>query len=312
VKRAIRQFLVTALGLCGVVVTASAQASVALCVTARTEAAEQAGFEKLVRSEVERHPSHRIAEKDCESRLVVEVFRTEGTRYLTVQLDGEVPDRATLAKPEELAQKLSDAVTAVLGNDPMYLAKDPDKYSAMERASRSVLVRGMNTYRLELFETLMRTDKNIAFAPGLAIGFARGADQWQVQARLHLAGSPSAISGTERALRVAAGMDAGVIYEASRRAPTSGYVGTGVGLALYRVEGLVDASDPNSAAVVDTVGATVHLRAGVRFLRIFDFDADAFVQANLPLFTTKETDNLLFGDSGIYTPSLQIGMGVGF
>jgi hypothetical protein len=107
-------------------------------------------------------------------------------------------------------------------------------------------------------------------------------------------------------------MDGGVIYEASRRANASGYFGVGAGLVLLRLEGLVDPGDRDTASTVDFVGGTLNLRGGVRFLRLFDFDADVFAQLNLPLSTTKETDDPLWGDSGPYTPYLQLGVGVGF
>jgi hypothetical protein len=289
-----------------------ALAAVKLCVTVHADAADQVGFEKLVRSEVGKHPSHQIVEKDCESNLIVESFMTAGSRFLTVQLDGEVPERATIAKSEELPGKLADSVSLVLGNDPMHLAEDPAQFGGMQRAAHSVLVRGLNTYRLELFETMMRTDKNIAFAPGFALGMARGADQWQVHARLHLSGWPQAVEEQGRALRVSAGMDVGALYETSRKAMTSAYFGAGAGLVLLRLEGLVDPKNPSTAQAVDDIGATLNLRAGVRFLRFFDFDADAFVQANFPLFATHETDDPLFGEKGVYTPYLQVGVGVGF
>jgi hypothetical protein len=297
---------------CALLSTTVAEASVSLCITTRADAADEPGLNKLVRSEVARHPSHHVVEKDCESHLVVESFATAGSRYLTVQLDGEVPERSTLARPEELADKLSRAVTAVLGNDPVYLAQDPARWNRFERFTHSVLVRGINTYRLEFFETAMRTNQNVAFAPGFALALARGADQWQVQARLHGAMSLSEIQRNELTLRVAAGMDAGVLYEASRRAATSGYVGAGAGLVLLRLEGLTNPEDRGTETAVDKVGATLNLRAGVRFLRLFDFDADVFAQANLPLFMTRETDDPLLGESGAYTPYLQLGVGIGF
>jgi hypothetical protein len=242
----------------------------------------------------------------------VEIFRTANTRYLTVQLEGEVPERATLAKEEEPAGKLAGAISAVLGTDPVHLAKDPTKWSAFERARRSVLVRGMNTYRLELYETLMRTDENLAIAPGIGLGFARGADQWQIHARLHLATSPAQIVGNERALRLASGLDVGLLYEYSRRAPTSGYLGAGVGAVLVRLEGLVDPADRATRTTVDGMGVTANLRAGLRFLRLYDFDAELFTQLSIPVFATRETDDPLFGEDGVYTPFLQIGVGVGF
>lgn len=289
-----------------------AEATVELCVDTRTEAADSEGWRKLVLSEVQRHPSHRVADSNCQSRLVVELFSASGARYLTVQLDGEVPDRANITKDSEIAPRLSESIAQVLGNDPMHLSEDPSKWSAMERASRNVMMRGMNTYRLELFEVMARTDHNLTFAPGIGIGFARGAGQWQVSARLHLAGDTSGISGQERALRLSTGMDLGIIWEASRRATTSGYLGAGAGLSVVRFAGLLDPNDKNTMTDVHRWLPVVNLRAGLRFLRIYDFDADAFVQASLPVLPTRQIDDLMWGDDGIWTPMLEVGVGVGF
>jgi hypothetical protein len=296
----------------GLVVTHNADAAVDLCVETHTAAADQSGFKRLVLSEVERHPSHHPVETGCQSRLLVELFETNGSRYLTVRLDGEIPDRTTIASDTEVGPKLSESISQVLGNDPMHLSEDPAKWSAMERASRSVLVRGANTYRLELFELMARTDHNIAFAPGIGVGFARGAEHWQVTARLHLAGNPTGISREERALRLSTGMDLGLIWEASRVAATSGYLGAGAGLSVLRFAGYADPKDAHSNTDVTALVPVVHLRAGVRFLRLFDFDADAYLQANLPVLPTKHVDDPMWGDSGIWTPMLQVGVGVGF
>jgi hypothetical protein len=57
---------------------------------------------------------------------------------------------------------------------------------------------------------------------------------------------------------------------------------------------------------------TLSARAGVKFLRTHDYDLDVFVQGYLPLFNTKDADGALFGEKGLYTPSLQMGIGVGF
>jgi hypothetical protein len=296
----------------GLGVAREARAAVELCVEAHTEAPDAEGWKKLVLSEVSKHPSHHVVESNCQSRLRVDRFQASGTRYLTVQLDGEIPDRSTITRDAEVASRLSESISHVLGSDPMHLSEDPAKWSAVERATRSVMVRGMNTYRLELFEAMARTDHNIAFAPGVGLGFARGADQWQVAARLHLAGNPAGISGQERALRLSTGMDLGVIWEASRRAVTSGYLGAGAGISVLRFAGLVDPSDKTTLTDVYRWLPVVNLRAGVRFLRIFDFDADAFLQASLPLLPTRQVDDDLWGNSGVWTPLLQVGVGVGF
>jgi hypothetical protein len=304
-------FSIAVLGF-GLGIAAKARAAVELCVEARTESADGEGWKKLVLSEVGRHPSHHVVDANCQSRLRVELFRTSGSRYLTVQLDGEVPDRSTILADADVAPKLAESISQVLGNDPMHLSEDPSKWSAMERASRAMMVRGLNTYRLELFEVMARTDQNIAFAPGIGIGFARGADQWQIAASLHLAGSPAGISGSERALRLCTGMDLGVLWEASRKANTSGYLGAGAGLTVLRFAGLVDPKDKNSMTDVTAWRPVVNLRAGIRLLRIYDFDADAFLQASIPLWSTKQVDDDLWGKSGTWTPMLKVGVGLGF
>lgn len=291
---------------------AEALAEVPLCLEVKSDRDDGPGFEKLVRSELARHPSHRLAASGCDSRLSAELFHLSSTRYLTVRIDGEIPLRYPVASDAELEARLVDAVSRTLGNDPAYLAEDPTRLSGGERALRSVLVRGQNSYRLSLFETLVRTDTGAAFAPGAAFELSRGADHFGVFVRAAIAGNPTPIHGSERALRLLGQGSAGVSYEASARAATSAYLGLGAGLTLLRFDGRVEASDPNSLDRVNTLGATLEMRAGVRFLRLYDFDCDAFLIAALPLFASKNPDALLFGEKGVYTPFVQVGLGVGF
>jgi len=63
---------------------------------------------------------------------------------------------------------------------------------------------------------------------------------------------------------------------------------------------------------LDQVGAVALGRVGVRFLRTHDFDFDVFAGGYLPLFNTDDPDRPLFGEGGLYTPSVQVGVGVGF
>jgi hypothetical protein len=115
-----------------------AQAAVALCVETHTEAADGEGGKNLVLSEVGRHPSHHVVDSNCPSRLRIELFSTGGRRYLTVQVDGEVPDRSTIADVSEVAPKVAESITHVLRSDPMHLSEDPETWSAVERAGKSV------------------------------------------------------------------------------------------------------------------------------------------------------------------------------
>ncbi len=292
--------------------TSSAWAKVTLCLQVSAADAEREGLTKLAASEVARHPSHRVVKEDCQSHLRIESFRVLERRYLTVQLADQVPVRHEIEDDRQLAKKLAEATTLVLGNDPMYLSEDPAKWSRMQKASHSVLVRGQNTLRLEVMEILTRTGTGPAGAPGFAVGLWRGADQWQVFGRLHLGGWLQGISGSERALRLRTGADAGLVYETSARANTSAYVAASAGLLLLRFEGRVEPQDEQSLDSVTHLGGALSTRVGIRTLRWFDFDADVFAGLQLPLFLTSETDSLLFGDHGIYTPILEVGVGVGF
>jgi hypothetical protein len=176
----------------------------------------------------------------------------------------------------------------------------------------SVLERGRNSYRVEAFETVARTDTGSAFSPGLGFGIHRGADHWQVLVRAYLSYSPNSVSSNARVLRLSSGLDLGLDYEFSRRAMTTPYIGAAAGVGFLRFEGLTNAADRSSMDRTETLGALASLRVGVRTLRLFDFDADIFAAGYLPLFKTHRVDSELFGEDGAYTPFAQLGVGVGF
>ena len=289
---------------------APARAAVGLCLAVRSEGEQRAGFEELVRSEVARHRSHELSAR-CETRLLVELFHVASTRYLKVRVDGEIPIRNAVNEDAALEARLKDAISRALHSDPAYLAEDPSRLSSGERTLNS-LVHGHNSYRISLFEAVVRTDTGGAFAPGVGFELARGANQVQVWARSSLAGSWSGVAGSQRALRLLGGLDAGLNYELSPRAAASGYAGLGAGLVVLRFEGRLDPEDAATLDRLNTVGAVLELRLGARFFRLYDFDCDVFALGALPLFATKNPDAQLFGDGGVYTPFAQLGVAVGF
>ncbi|MCP4605159.1 MAG: hypothetical protein GY847_32340 [Proteobacteria bacterium] len=285
--------------------TGVALSAVDICVESDTNIKESEGFAKLVLSEIARHPSHHVVDDECKSHLKVELFKVEGKRYLTARIGKEVPVRFVVKGDDELQEKLKEAISLALGNDPVHLAKDISHYNLVQRASHSILKRGNNRFRLELFQTLSRGDGALLFAPGGAFAITRGSGHWQVMARIHLAGWPGNVGQTERVLRVFTGADAGIAYEFSALANSTFYTGGGAGLHYMRYEGRLVASDPDTFDYINQLGVSLFLRAGVRLLRLYDFDCDLFVTGYLPLFKT-------FGEDSLYTPSVQIGVGVGF
>lgn len=290
----------------------SSEAAVKLCLRVTDSTSATDGLQRLVRSEVARHPSHTLVENGCQSRLVIERFQAGAKQYLSVGIEGAVPVRREIDEDHDLEDALSDGVTRALGNDPVHLVEDPESWAGRDRVGPAVLVHGNNVFRVELLELIARTDMQAAMAPGFALGLTRGSGSWQAYGRTYAASGWGPVGGRERALRAAIGLDAGLGYELFDKAMTSPYVAMGGGVGYIRFEGRADPDRSESEDYADKLGALVHLRLGVRTLRLFDFDGDIAVAGYLPLFKTRRLDSDLFGESGAYTPFVQLSVGAGF
>ncbi|MBN2495457.1 MAG: hypothetical protein JXR96_12755 [Deltaproteobacteria bacterium] len=293
-------------------IAAQARAAIRLCLSVQAPEQEQAELERLVRIELARHPSHLLVEDGCQQQLQVGLVELAGARTLTARIDQAIPVRFEIRDPDELLERLEQAISLVLGNDPVMLQQDIAHYSFLERASHSIIVQGTNTYRFELFQTVGRGGHGAVFAPGAAFSMARGSGHWQVIARIHAAGWHDSLRGDEQVLRAAAGADGQVAYELSALSAASFYASAGLGLQYQRYEGLLNPADDDSRDVVNCFLVGLVARVGVRFFRYHDFDCDLFAAGFIPFHPAKDVDSLLFGESGLYTPSLQVGLGVGF
>lgn len=286
---------------------ATAAAAVTLCVEVHAAPEEAGGLERLVLDELGRHPSHAVVAGGCAARLYVELFDAGGARYLTARAGRGVPARYTV-KDGELGEAVTRALRLVLDSDPVYLAEDITRYSAAQRAAHSVLARGHTRLRLEVYEAAAFAD-GAAFAPGGALTISRGADHWQAFSRVYFGGLPGDAPTSGRALRIHSGGDAGVAYELDALSSWSFYVAAGAGAQLLRFEGRATPADPASLDARIDFGFTALVRAGVRLMRLYDFDCDLFVQAYLPVFVAGDLDSAL---PRAWAPSMVAGLGVGF
>ncbi len=286
----------------------NARAATRLCVKVAADAQDKDGLHKLILDELAHHPSHQVVTEDCQSLLSVDLFELRNKRYLTTRINREVPVRYDIGDASELGEKVSQAIAQVLSHDPVYLADDITHYSAIRRAAYSILKRGHNIWRLELFQGIGNGGDNVAFAPGAAVSVTRGADNWQVYTRVFFAGWPGAAHGSDTVLQVAVGADIGLTYEFSARSNFSFYVSAGLGLEYLRYEGRLNPDDPNSLDQRNDFGPTFSVRLGMRMFRIYDFDCDLFVTGYLPMFPA-DADTLL---GRFYSPTMQAGLGVGF
>jgi hypothetical protein len=290
-----------------VLVPLAAHATVPLCLEVRADA-DVAGLEKLTVDQLAHHQSHRLVARGaaCESRLTVELFSVAGARYLTARINQEVPVRFVVKGPREIEDKLAEGLRQVLRSDPVYLAEDLSRMNSVWRAGANLVRNGSNRYRLELFELIGSGGKNAVFASGGAFTVARGIDHLQVLARLEVAGSPRNFGSDGVVLRVLAGGDVGLVWEASARSNTTFYVGPGVGLHYLRFEG---AQSGREVTPLNALLFSVALRTGIRTLRFYGFDLDLFAQVHLPLYKSADPDTTLVD---AYTPYVETGLGVGF
>lgn len=130
-----RSSLLIATILC--VLGSPARAETPLCLDVRADE-DPSGLRRLVESEVAHHRSHRLTSEGCRVTLAVDLFRASGARYLTARIGEQVPVRFLIKTPQDLSERLTEAIRLVLGSDPVYLAEDLSRYSAVQRATLSL------------------------------------------------------------------------------------------------------------------------------------------------------------------------------
>ena len=305
--------LLPALGLALASWPGPARAEVRLCVKVESSGADQEGLEKLVLDELGHHPSHRHVLEGCESTMVVQLFTVSSQTYLTVRLEGQVPVRYRLKDMDLLEKRLGQAISLVLENDPVYLSKDMTRATMIQKAKRDILVTGHNYYGLEAFQMVGNTNNALGAASGLAFAFRRGSKHWHVLMRTFAAGWPGYGSNGEAAIKAYTGVDLAAGYELDQESMNSFYLSAGISLAYMRLEARLSGPGPDDTTWVSTnqfLGSLL-LRAGYRMLRLFDFNADAYLAIKVPFHPLRDVDSPLFKD-WLYTPMVELGVGIGF
>lgn len=301
------------LALLGLLLCGRTAAQVPLCLVIERPAGDPAleAFPRLVEEAVAHHRSHVLVEADCQALLRVELWRVEGVLHLTARVGQQVPVRYAVRSGDDLAERVQEAVALCLQNEPVYLAEDIAHLSFMERMGLSIGRRGRTAWRVEMFEVVSRAPHAV-FATGGALGMSRGSGHWQLLARAYAAGSADRARGEDRALRALAGAEVGLAWESHEREDWTFYAGLSLGLQYLRFEGRIGPADGGRLEAINEVTGALGARLGFRFLRTRGFDLDLFVLGHLPVTATHDEDVPLWGDSGLYTPSLQLGLGVGF
>lgn len=286
-----------------------AQEKVPTCLHVEGPAKEVEPLRKLVASEVDRHPSHRAAGEHCAAHLRVELVEIESERFLTGRMDGEVPQRVHVegpgAKPLEAA--LDELLRVVLGNDPIVL-RAPGGRSWFSERLFSLKERGRYTFDVMLSEMASPVAGRLGYDPGLAFGFSREVEAWQIGVEAMwfqtLEAHPGRV-GLDTVIR----LQAALTLFTSADSDVSGFFGASLGLAHQRFSGPRSKDLGGGDGVYPVTGPALGLRAGVEFFRTTTTRAFALAEAFLPIFwADDEQTEILKG----YVPGFSLGSGVRF
>jgi hypothetical protein len=278
------------------------------CVEVAAPPAETEALTRLIKSELDRHPTHRAATSDCESTLTVEVIDlgAGGGKWLTGRLNTQVPHRERVGA-DGMVPAVERLLTVLLHNDPLVL-RGPESQGWLVRQERALALHSTTHFGLEAYELAAPVGGALAMLPGVALSLRREIDQVAIGVRLAGAFSPGAQAAT---LHLSAQFDAQVeatIYFRPLES-VSLFASALVGLVYQRFEGPAPLDGPGATGVATTDGLAVGLRAGVEALRTTDLRLVAFLDLDAPTFVSRDPDHQVVDQ---WAPSAALGIGVLF
>jgi hypothetical protein len=287
-----------------------AAAQLRTCVT--VEAGKEAGktdgdaFTRLVKSELDRHPTHRAATEDCQAELTVELIDVgaQGERWVTGRINTQVPYREKVGA-DGIGPAVQRLLTVLLNNDPLILT-GPESNTWLRRQGRALERRSVMHFGGELYQLAARLGGGFVTLPGLAFTARREVSALHVGARL---GGAFNVGNEPGRLHLQAQFDAQVeaaLY-ASPNENTSLFASALLGLVHTRFEGPAPFDGPGVTGSASSTGLSLGLRGGVETLRTSDVHLLAFLQLAAPAFVSRDADH---GVVDQWVPTLALGAGV--
>jgi hypothetical protein len=301
--------------LCGLTVAGAifawpgvARAQLRTCVEVAASPAESEPLARLIKSEIDRHPTHRAASSDCESTLTVEVIDLgpSGGKWITGRLNTQVPYRERVGA-DGLAPAVERLLTVLLHNDPLVL-RGPESQGWLVRQERALALHSTTHYGLEAYELAAPVGGTLATLPGVALSLRREIDQVAIGVRLAGAFSPGAEAAT---LHLAVQFDAQVTATFYFRPveSLSLFASALVGLDYQRFQGPALLDGAGAVGVATGSGLAVTARVGVEALRTSDVRLLCFLDLELPTFVSHDPDH---GVIDQWVPAASLGLGVLF
>ncbi len=300
---------------------ARAQGPAATCVEVITARPDGDALTRLVRTEVDRHPTHRVVDTGsvpaneatdaiCPTHLRVELIEVKEGRFITGRINDAVPHRERIegADSKALETALGRMLTIVLHNDPVRLY-GPDRDSFLSRAGTALRRRGENLIGAEASEATAYVDGALAALPGFGLVARREVDDWMLGIRLSAAFdlSPGVRGRTHLTMLADAGLD--VTWFMAPLADSSFFAGGELALQFQHYKGparLLEsgATGSTTAAVFGRGG-----RAGYEMFRTSDLRMDVFARLVVPVMKSSDQDS---GVINQWVPTAGIGAAVLF
>jgi hypothetical protein len=286
----------------------AARAQLRTCVEIETAPGPTDTLVRLLKDEIDRHPTHRAVTADCQSVLSVELIDlgAEGGTWITGRLGTQVPHRERVGT-DGLAPAIERLVTVLLHNDPLVL-HGPESQSWLVRQERALAVRSTTHVGIEVYELATPVGAPLATLPGVALTLRREVDQVSIGVRLGASFAPGADpSALHLELQFDADVEAAFYFRPVESVTL--FASVLVGLVYQRFEGPAPLDGPGAAGVATSDGLAVGLRAGVEALRISDLRLLAYLELEAPTFVSHDPDHDVVNQ---WAPSAALGVGVLF
>src|SRR6476646_1860750 len=170
---AVRRLFGILAGAALLLVTRSAAAQLRTCVQVEPGRADAQALTRLVKAELDRHPTHRAVDKECQGFLTVEMIdlggqqQQGGEKWVTGRINTQVPFREKVG-PDGIGPAIQRLLTVVLNNDPLIL-KGPESNTWLSRQGRALERRSVMHFGGELYELATRLGGALDTLPGVAI-----------------------------------------------------------------------------------------------------------------------------------------------
>ncbi|HEX4336992.1 MAG TPA: hypothetical protein VH062_13835 [Polyangiaceae bacterium] len=269
---------------------AMAAGQISTCVSVEAPDDTRDALQRLVTNEVSRHPTHRVSDGACETRLRVELIEIRGDRFLTGRVDGEVPQRIVVDGKDgrALERAVTDLARVVLGNDPVVL-RAPGEQSFFAARVLELRDTGQNTFDAGAVETMSFVDGRATFQPGLMFGYTRELSAWQLGVEASFAQRLATHPGKMDLDSLGRLQITGALYF-SKQADTSAFVGVSLGLGYERFTGPRGAGLGKGDGEYSAVGPGLGLRAGVEAFRSTTTRVTLFGEAFIPMFVANDEE----------------------